>query len=149
MSSEFNIVDGVYQGPEVFEGALWLMGSSKITTNNLRVVKGSLSLGNLHTVKGNLVIPNVQLRSLGKLHTVEGNLDISGTLVTSLGNLHTVEEYINLPSNHDTELFTTLKDVQKIIATLKAAPLEELVTMLADNQDIIYQTIIKERLQNG
>jgi len=84
MSTEqtFKILDGVYTGPEHWEGELDLRGYKETL----------VSLGNLKEVERHLYLNGcTSLTTLGKLKTVRGYLDIRGcTGLTTLGNIKTV-----------------------------------------------------------
>jgi hypothetical protein len=68
--SIYKIIDGVYKGPEVFEGSLDLQ-DSKVT-----------SLGNLKYIEKSLFLEDSKVRDLGNLKYVGGSLYLpDGTLV--------------------------------------------------------------------
>ena len=102
MSQELKIENGVYVGPEVWEGDLDLRNNTEIK-----------SLGKLKVVAGGLNAKGVSaLCDLGCLEEVGGyigvvsaDLDIRGTSVQSLGSLKKVRGYL------DAEGVSTLRDL--------------------------------------
>ena len=82
MSQKYEIVDGLYVGPEVWEGDLYLRNTD------------IQSLGKLKVVSGDVVAEGVStLCDLGCLKEV-GYLDIRGTSIASLGILKKVKGYL-------------------------------------------------------
>jgi hypothetical protein len=102
--STYEIVDGVYKGPEVLDGWLDLRGTQVTDLENLKTVRGTLdidgtqvsSLGKLENVGESLYLKDTQVTSLGNLVFVGEWLDLEGTQVSSLGNLETVGANLSL-----------------------------------------------------
>ena len=94
----YEIVDGVYHGPEVYKGGLDLRGTGVTSLGSLSKVVGWLDLddtgvtdlGDLREVSRSLWLSGTGVTSLGKLREVGGILDLEGTGITSLGLLESV-----------------------------------------------------------
>ena len=102
MSQKYEIIDGVYVGPEVWEGELDLHNNTDIQSlGKLKVVSGGVNafgasalrdFGCLEEV-GYLDIKGTSIASLGSLKKVKGSVDAEGSSVLSdLGCLEEVGE---------------------------------------------------------
>jgi len=120
----FEIIDGVYVGPEHWESDLDLREYMDIlySLGNLKTVggwlflndcKGLTTLGNIKTVGGWLFLNDCKgLTTLGNLKTVGGYLELTGcTSLTALENLETVGEYLSLRRCSG---LTTLGNLEKV-----------------------------------
>jgi len=136
----FEIIDGVYEGPENWKGELDLRGYKEtlISLGSLKTVGGGFglegcssltSLGDLEKVEIHLYLHGcTSLTTLGNLEKVGGYLDLSGcTSLTTLGNLKTVGWSLGLEGCSN---LTTLGNLEKVnnciyLHDIKCAPLKE------------------------
>ena len=104
MSQKYEIIDGVYVGPEVWEGKLGIIGTDLKSLGKLKVVTGSMyaygvstlcDLGCLEEVGGSLYIRGTSVRSLGCLKKVGSDLNALGVnTLYDLGCLEEVGRYL-------------------------------------------------------
>jgi len=156
----FKIIDGVYSGPEVWEGGL-----------DFRYYKDTLtSLGLLTEVGGGLDLEGcTNLVSLGSLKEVGAGLDLDGcTSLTSLGSLKEVAGCVYLwDCTSLTSLGSLIKaeggvdlgdktlslqEVQEKISYYSHLPLHEALNALHTNtvQSVpLYKNILLQALQGG
>jgi len=95
---DYKIIDGVYKGPEHYEGDVDLYGIQ---------VK---DLGCLKSVGGDLDLEGSQVTDLGCLKSVGRYLDLRNSQITSLGNLKTVGRSLYLPDGTQVENFEAYKE---------------------------------------
>jgi hypothetical protein len=122
----FEIIDGVYSGPEVWE---WYL--------DLREYKDTLtSLGVLKEVRGYLHLEGcTSLTSLGSLTKVGGSLDLGGcTRLVSLGSLKEVDGYLAL---RDCTSLTSLGSLTKVGGWLQLRGCTSLVS-LGSLKEVMY-----------
>jgi hypothetical protein len=100
--SAYEIVDGVYKGPEPLREDL-LLACCEVK-----------DLGNLRSVVGNLSLENTGVVSLGLLEYVDGWLDISGTKIRSLAGLDYVGDTLYLPDGTEVRHFESYKEEAKL-----------------------------------
>jgi len=116
--STYEIVDGVYKGPEVFEGYLDLRNSQVTDLGCLKEVGRSLylqgtqitSLGNLKSVGGYLDLSGTKVKDLGNLKSVGGNLYLGDSQIKDLGDLKSVVGYLFLPDSTNIKDFKSYKE---------------------------------------
>lgn len=98
--------NGVYVGPETFEGVLRPESTDPV-----------VSLGNLKRVRGSIDFRNYgHLRDLGKLEVVNGYMDVEGNQLTTLGNLTLVKGgYLDVSNNH---ALHSLGKLMRVVGTL-------------------------------
>jgi hypothetical protein len=100
----YEIIDGVYKGPEHFEGWLDLRGTQVKDLECLESVGRWLDLsgtkvkdlGSLESVGGDLDLRGTPINDLGSLEDVGDALSLQGTSLVSLGNLKHVGDNLNL-----------------------------------------------------
>jgi hypothetical protein len=104
----YDIIDGVYKGPEVLDECINLTGDKVSSLGVLKKVKGNVylnrtssikSLDNLECVMGSVYATTPALKCLGRLSTVKGELDISGTNITYLDDSLSVGNILYLPDD--------------------------------------------------
>jgi hypothetical protein len=133
----FKIIDGVYVGPEVWEGYL-----------DLREYRDTLtSLGDLKEAGGSLYLNGcTHLVSLGSLKKVGGSLYLIGcTSLVSLGSLKEVGDWAHYEGG-----ILSLQYVQEKIRYYSSLPLHEALNALHTNnvQSVpLYKNILLQTLQ--
>jgi hypothetical protein len=135
----FEIIDGVYSGPEAWDGDL-----------DLRDYKDTLtSLGSLKEVRGWTYLEDcTSLTSLGSLTKVGGWLQLRGcTSLVSLGSLKEVRYGLFLGDEN-----ISLQEVQEKISYYSSLPLHEVMNALHmyEVQSVpLYKNILLQTLQGG
>jgi hypothetical protein len=117
----FKIVDGIYKGPDVWEGSL-----------DLRPYKDTLtSLGDLKKVESSFWLMDcTRLTSLGSLKEVGGWLSLFGcTSLTSLGDLKEVRGWLAINGCTNLVSLGLLKEVEGMMALEDCTSLTSLGTL--------------------
>jgi len=134
MMSTYEIIDGVYKGPEVFEGDL-----------DLRYTQVK-DLGNLKEVGRSLYLKGSQVKDLGNLKTVGVNLYLRDTQIISLGCLKSVVGCLYLPDSTKIENFKSYKkEAETFLKEIK--PLDYPLHM--NHENWIIRTRIDKYLETG
>jgi hypothetical protein len=118
--SNFEIIDGVYQGPEVLtDDVIIILSPYKDTL---------VSLGCLRKVEGSLEIAGCyKLTSLGNLTEVTGTLDVSRcSSLPNLGALTTVGEWLCVSHCDSLTTLGNLSSLGRYIITMRSPKLADL-----------------------
>jgi hypothetical protein len=156
----FEIIDGVYVGPEVYEGDLDLQGykDTLISLGCLIEVGDWLglggctsltSLGSLTEVRGSLYLKGcTSLTSLGSLNEVRGGLYLFGcTSLVSLGSLEEVGDILDLEGG-----VLSLQELCEKVLYYSSLPLHEALNALHTDEVCkvpLYKNILLQTLQGG
>ena len=148
MSKGFEIVDGVYVGPEVYSGSLDLEGTDIKSLGDLREVDsfldlrhtGVTDLGDLRKVSRSLWLKGTGVTSLGGLSKVGGQLDLRHTDVTDLGDIREVGTFVYTGTGY----LYKLPKLEKLVKEIENYSLNELVERLPGEEDPFLKRVIEK-----
>jgi hypothetical protein len=132
--STYEIVDGVYEGPERLAAYLDLINTQ---------IK---DLGNLKTAEGSLWLQDSPIKDLGNLKYVKKNLGLRGTKVKDLGILKSVGKLLYLPDGTLVEDFKAYKKEAEQI--LKGLTVED-YPLHMNHENWLVRTKINRYLEAG